>query len=33
VSGGPLPSGHFLPEEAPDELVARLKPFLEAKTQ
>ena len=32
VSGGPLPSGHFLPEEAPDELVARLKPFLNFNT-
>ena len=30
VSGGPLPTGHFLPEEAPDDLVARLKPFLSA---
>ena len=33
VSGGPLPSGHFLPEEAPDELVARLMPFLSANAQ
>lgn len=30
VSGGPLETGHFLPEEAPDELVARLEPFLSA---
>ena len=28
VHGGPLPSGHFLPEEAPDELVASLRGFL-----
>ena len=28
VSGGPLPSGHFIPEEAPDELVASLRSFL-----
>ena len=31
VSGGPLPTGHFLPDEAPDELVARLIPFLKSK--
>jgi haloacetate dehalogenase len=28
VHGGPIPSGHFLPEEAPDELVASLREFL-----
>jgi haloacetate dehalogenase len=28
VEGAPLPSGHFLPEEAPDELVASLREFL-----
>jgi haloacetate dehalogenase len=28
VSGGPLPSGHFIPEEAPDELAASLVSFL-----
>jgi haloacetate dehalogenase len=28
VTGGPLPSGHFLAEEAPDELLASLRPFL-----
>jgi haloacetate dehalogenase len=28
VSGGPLPSGHFIPEEAPDELLASLQGFL-----
>jgi haloacetate dehalogenase len=28
VEGGPLPSGHFLAEEAPDELLASLRPFL-----
>jgi haloacetate dehalogenase len=28
VDGGPLPSGHFLPEEVPEELVASLLPFL-----
>jgi haloacetate dehalogenase len=28
VSGGPLPSGHFIPEEAPDELLASLRSFL-----
>jgi haloacetate dehalogenase len=28
VRGGPLRSGHFLPEEAPDELVASLRDFL-----
>ena len=26
--GGPLPSGHFIPEEAPDELLASLRRFL-----
>ena len=29
VEGGPLPSGHFIPEEAPDELVASLRSFLD----
>jgi haloacetate dehalogenase len=28
VVGGPLPSGHFIPEEAPDELVASMRSFL-----
>jgi haloacetate dehalogenase len=28
VEGGPIASGHFLPEEAPDELVASLRRFL-----
>ena len=28
VRGGPLPSGHFIPEEAPDELAASLREFL-----
>jgi haloacetate dehalogenase len=28
VRGGPLPGGHFVPEEAPDELVASLRDFL-----
>jgi haloacetate dehalogenase len=28
VSGGPLPGGHFLPEEAADELSASLREFL-----
>ncbi len=28
VSGGPLPSGHFVPEEAPEALVAALEAFL-----
>jgi haloacetate dehalogenase len=28
VEGGPLPSGHFVPEEAPDELVGSLAAFL-----
>ena len=28
VEGGPLPSGHFIPEEAPEELVASLRSFL-----
>jgi haloacetate dehalogenase len=30
VRGGPLPSGHFIPEEAPTELVASLRGFLAA---
>ena len=28
VEGGPLPSGHFIPEEAPEELLASLRLFL-----
>jgi haloacetate dehalogenase len=28
VVGGPLPSGHFIPEEAPEELLASLRGFL-----
>ncbi|MFL5906660.1 MAG: alpha/beta fold hydrolase [Solirubrobacterales bacterium] len=28
VDGGPLPSGHFIPEEAPEELLASMKTFL-----
>jgi haloacetate dehalogenase len=28
VRGGPLPSGHFIPEEAPEELAASLSDFL-----
>jgi haloacetate dehalogenase len=28
VEGGPLPSGHFIPEEAPEELAASLRAFL-----
>lgn len=28
VSGGPVPSGHYLPEEAPEEVLAALLPFL-----
>lgn len=28
VEGGPLPSGHFIPEEAPEELTASLERFL-----
>ena len=28
VEGGPLPSGHFIPEEAPDELLASVRDFL-----
>jgi haloacetate dehalogenase len=28
VEGGPLPSGHFIPEEAPSELTASLRDFL-----
>jgi haloacetate dehalogenase len=30
VHGGPLPSGHFIPEEAPGELLASLRRFLPA---
>ena len=29
VSGGPLASGHFIPEEAPEELTASLREFLQ----
>jgi haloacetate dehalogenase len=28
VEGGPLPSGHFIPEEAPEELAGSLRDFL-----
>ena len=28
IEGGPLPSGHFIPEEAPEELAASLQRFL-----
>jgi haloacetate dehalogenase len=28
VEGGPLPSGHFIPEEAPEQLLASLREFL-----
>jgi haloacetate dehalogenase len=28
VQGGPVPSGHFIPEEAPEELAASLRAFL-----
>jgi haloacetate dehalogenase len=28
VEGGPLPSGHFIPEEAPEDLAASLRTFL-----
>jgi haloacetate dehalogenase len=28
VEGGPLPSGHFIPEEAPEELELSLRRFL-----
>jgi haloacetate dehalogenase len=28
VSGGPIASGHFIPEEAPDETARRLLEFL-----
>jgi haloacetate dehalogenase len=28
VRGHPLPCGHFIPEEAPEELLAALRPFL-----
>jgi haloacetate dehalogenase len=30
VTGGPVPSGHFLPEEAPDETAKALKAFFTA---
>jgi haloacetate dehalogenase len=29
VCGHPLPSGHFIPEEAPEELLATSVPFLQ----
>jgi haloacetate dehalogenase len=29
VRGHPLPSGHFIPEEAPEELLAAIVPFLQ----
>ena len=29
VIGGPVKCGHFLPEEAPEAVLARLEPFLE----
>ena len=32
VRGGPLPCGHFIPEEAPEELLAVLLPFLRGKS-
>jgi haloacetate dehalogenase len=28
VQGGPVPSGHFIPEEAPEEIIASLRAFL-----
>lgn len=31
VTGGAVPGGHFLPEEAPEETLAALVPFLEAR--
>ena len=30
VDGAPLPSGHFIPEEAPEELASSLRAFLAA---
>jgi haloacetate dehalogenase len=33
VEGAPLPSGHFIPEEAPDELAASLERFLGGATR
>jgi haloacetate dehalogenase len=33
VQGGPLPSGHFIPEEAPEELLASLRAFLRFSVQ
>jgi haloacetate dehalogenase len=30
VEGGPLPSGHFIPEEAPEELTASIRQFMSA---
>jgi haloacetate dehalogenase len=32
VEGGPLPSGHFVPEEAPEELTASLLAFLRKRS-
>ncbi|HEY6636357.1 MAG TPA: alpha/beta hydrolase [Solirubrobacterales bacterium] len=32
TEGGPLPSGHFIPEEAPEELLASLRGFLRASS-
>ena len=29
VRGGPLPCGHFIPEEAPEALIASLRGFLD----
>ena len=29
VRGQPLPCGHFIPEEAPEELLAAILPFLQ----
>jgi haloacetate dehalogenase len=31
VDGGPLASGHFIPEEAPDALLASLQGFLSSE--
>jgi haloacetate dehalogenase len=31
VEGGPIASGHFIPEEAPSDLVSALRPFLEPR--
>jgi haloacetate dehalogenase len=32
VEGGPLPSGHFIPEEAPEELLGSLRRFLSSQS-